>query len=145
MTGDPQADRAEIDAVVATFFAAFASGPDLDDRLDALRAAFLPQAVIVRTCGHEPLPYGIEDFLVPRRALLVGDVVQEFREWEVEGRTEVYGDIAQRWSSYAKTWLQDGERRTGWGTKSIQLVRAAPGWRISAVAWDDAREGLPRP
>jgi hypothetical protein len=145
VTRDPQADRADIDAVVATFFAAFACGPDLDARLDALRAAFLPRAVIVRTCGHEPLPYDVEAFLAPRRALLLGDVVQEFREWEVTGRTEVYGDVAQRWSSYAKTWLQDGEPRTGRGTKSIQLVRAAPGWRISAVAWDDAREGLPPP
>jgi hypothetical protein len=26
--------------------------------------------------------------------------------------------------------------------KSLQFVRTADGWRISAVAWDDEREGL---
>ena len=66
------ADRAEIDAVVATFFAAFTSGPDLDARLDALRAVLLPQALVVRTCGGEPLAYDVEAFLAPRRALLSG-------------------------------------------------------------------------
>jgi hypothetical protein len=138
-------DRAEIDAVVATFFAAFTSGPDLDARLDALRGVFLPQALVVRTCGSEALPYDVEAFLAPRRALLLGGAVQEFREWEVAGRTELYGDIAQRWCSYAKAWLEDGARRTGSGVKTIQLVRTTSGWRISAVAWDDAREGLPPP
>jgi GNAT superfamily N-acetyltransferase len=145
VTRDPLADRAEIDAVVATFFAAFGSGRDLDARLDALREVFLPQAVVVRTCGDEPLPYGVEGFLAPRRALLLGGGVQEFREWEVEGRTDLYGDIAQRWCTYAKAWRQDGARRSGSGVKTIQLVRTASGWRISAVAWDDAREGLPQP
>jgi len=26
--------------------------------------------------------------------------------------------------------------------KTLQLVRTAGGWRISAVAWDDERDGL---
>ena len=145
MKRDPAADHCDVDAVVATFFAAFSSGPDLDARMDALRVAFLPQAVIVRTCGFAPVAYNVEGFLAPRRALLLGDVVRDFREWETAGRTELYGDIAQRWCSYAKSWLQDGERRTGAGSKTIQLVRTAAGWRISAVAWDDAREDLAPP
>jgi hypothetical protein len=145
VTRDEAADRAEIDAVVATFFAAFTSGPDLDARLDALRAVFLPQALVVRTCGDEPLAYDVEAFLAPRRALLSGTTVTEFREWEVDGRTELYGDVAQRWSSYAKSWRQDGGTVTGAGRKTAQLVRTAAGWRISAVAWDDARDGLPLP
>jgi hypothetical protein len=41
--------------------------------------------------------------------------------------------------------VADGERRSGCGSKTVQLVRTAAGWRISAVAWDDAREGLPPP
>lgn len=138
-------DRTQVDAVVATFFAAFTSGPDLDARLDALRAVFLPGAVVVRTCGAEPLLYDVEQFLAPRRALLHGGALQGFREWEVEGRTELYGDVAHRWSSYAKEWEQDGEHRSGAGSKTVQLVRTGAGWRISAVAWDDARDGLPPP
>ena len=139
---DEAADRAAIATVVRTFFAAFTSGPDSHERLDALRAVFLPEAVIVRTCGGEPTAYDVDGFIAPRQALLSGGTLSDFREWELDGRTEVFGDVAQHFCSYAKSWTQDGQAFTGRGMKSIQLVRTAQGWRISAAAWDDERPGL---
>ena len=45
-------DQDQINEVVRTFFAAFRlSGPDVEARLDGLRALLLPEAVILRTCG----------------------------------------------------------------------------------------------
>ncbi|SHF72928.1 protein of unknown function [Jatrophihabitans endophyticus] len=143
---DAEADRAAVAALVRTFFAAFASGPDLDDRVAALRAAFLPGAIVVRTCGTEPVGYDVDAFLEPRRALLAGEIawqtVARFREWELTGRTDVFGDVAQHFCSYAKEWVEDGVRVTGRGMKTLQFVRTAAGWRISAGAWDDERPGL---
>ncbi|HEY2043105.1 MAG TPA: hypothetical protein VGH11_10555 [Jatrophihabitans sp.] len=136
------ADRAAIASVVATFFAAFTSGPDCTTRLDALRSVFLPGAVIVRTCGGGPAVYGVESFIAPRQALLSGGSLVDFREWEVSGRTEVFGDIAQHFCSYAKAGVQDGTPFTDRGMKTLQFVRTAAGWRISAAAWDDERDGL---
>ena len=34
---------------------------------------------------------------------------------------------------------------SGPGMKSIQLIRTVGGWRISAAAWDDERDGLTLP
>ncbi len=136
------ADRTTIEAIVATFFAAFATGPDLDARLAALRDLFLPEAVIVRTCGLDPAVYSVEAFIEPRRALLAGGSVVGFREWATDGRTEVFGDIAHWFGGYAKAWTQDGVQHTGGGMKSIQLVRMPVGWRVSAAAWDDERPGV---
>jgi hypothetical protein len=134
-----QADHAEIERIVATFFAAFTSGPDSADRLDALRAVFLPEAVIVRggAGGAAPAVYGVDSFIAPRQALLTGGTLAEFREWELDGHTEVFGDTAQHFGHYAKAGQQDGEPFTGRGTKSMQFLRTADGWRISAAAWDD--------
>jgi len=136
------ADRAAIAGLVRTFFAAFTSGPDSPARLDALRQAFLPQAVIVRTCGAEPAVYDVDGFIAPRQALLSGGSLVDFSEWEVSGRTEVFGDIAQHFCSYAKQGVQDGTPFTGRGRKTLQFVRMPAGWRISAAAWDDERDGL---
>jgi hypothetical protein len=47
-------DRAAIAAIVRAFFAAFVSGADCTARLGALGEAFLPEAVIIRTCGGTP-------------------------------------------------------------------------------------------
>jgi hypothetical protein len=139
------ADREAIAALVRAFFAAFASGPESPARLDALRAAFLPQATIVRTCGGEPAVYDVDGFIAPRQALLSGGRLVDFREWEVSGRTEMFGDIAQRFCGYAKAGVQDGVPFTGRGMKTLQFIRTLGGWRISAAAWDDERDGLAYP
>ena len=135
-------DVVEIEAVVRTFFAAFTSGPELSPRLDDLRSLFLPGAVIVRTCGTEPLLYSVEEFIAPRQALLSGGTLLDFREWHVAGRTDLFGDIAHWFGTYAKAWKQAGTPYSGRGMKSLQLVRTGEGWRISAAAWDDEREGV---
>jgi hypothetical protein len=136
------ADRKAIAGIVQTFFAAFTSGPDSAARLDALRAAFLPEAVIVRTCGGEPAVYGVDSFIAPRQALLSGGTLVDFSEWELHGRTEIFGDIAQHFCSYAKAGVQDGTAFTARGMKTLQFVRTSDGWQISAAAWDDERAGL---
>ena len=138
-TGTEAADRAAIAEVVRIFFAAFTTASDGGARLDRLRDVFLPGAVIVRTCGEEPLQYDVDGFIAPRAALLSGGTLHDFREWEVEGRTDLYGDVASHVCSYAKSWTQDGAPHAGRGWKSLQLVRTAAGWRISAAAWDDER------
>jgi hypothetical protein len=139
---DAHDDQEAIAAVVATFFEAFASGLGCDERLDALPDLFVPGAVVVRTCGGEPTGDDVPGFIEPRRALLTGGGLTEFREWQVEGRTTVFGDVAHHLCSYAKRGLMDGEQYAGRGAKSIQLARTGEGWRITAVAWDDEREGF---
>jgi hypothetical protein len=145
VTSDPTADREAIADVVRAFFAAFTSGPDCAAGLDALRALFLPGAVIVRTCGLEPAVYGVEEFIAPRAALLSGGTLVDFHEWALDGHTEVFGDIAHHFCGYAKAGVQEGAPFTGRGMKTMQLVRTTAGWRISAVAWDDEREGVALP
>ena len=134
--------ESEIDELVHIFFAAFASGPDVLDRLGALRDVLLPGAVIVKTCGA-PETYDVDGFLEPRAELLTSGRLTGFREWELAGRTDAFGDVAQRVCTYAKEGVLDGEPFTGRGFKTLQFVRRDGRWRISAVAWDDEREGLP--
>ncbi|MGO4597423.1 DUF4440 domain-containing protein [Terrabacter sp. 2RAF25] len=137
-----QSDLGEIQSVVDTFFAAFATGPDLAERMASLRGLFVPQALVTSTGGRAPAVMDIDAFIEPRRALLGNGTLSEFAEWPTEGRIDVFGDIAHWFGSYAKTWVQDGSVVEGRGMKSIQLVRTAAGWRISAAAWDDERPGV---
>jgi hypothetical protein len=142
-SADTAADRAAVEAVVARFFAAFVSGPDAAERAADLRSLLLPQALVARTDPADPADpagpttYDVEGFLAPRIALLASGTMTGFREWVTAGRTDLAGDLAQHWCTYAKSWHQDGVEVTGSGTKSIQLVRTSDGWRITAVAWTD--------
>jgi len=138
---EPDADRTAIAAIVQTFFAAFASGPECADRLAELRSLFLPEAVIVRG-GGEPAVYDVDSFIEPRLELLTGGALVDFSESELSGRTDVFGDIAAHFCSYAKSGVQDGTPFAARGMKTLQFVRTPDGWRISAAAWDDERPGL---
>jgi hypothetical protein len=40
----------------------------------------------------------VEGFIAPRAALLTGGRLTDFHEWETEGRTEIAGGLATRWS-----------------------------------------------
>ncbi|AKU17865.1 hypothetical protein [Luteipulveratus mongoliensis] len=142
MTPRPAADVAQIEQIVDTFFAAFVSGPESTARLDALRSLFIPEAVIVATCGQPPRVYDVDGFIAPRAELLTSGALEDFTEWKEAGRTDVFGDIAHWFGSYGKAGTHNGADAGGRGMKSMQLIRTPEGWRISAAAWDDEREGL---
>lgn len=141
-SGADDSDVAEILGLVRCFFAAFTTGDGVDERLDALRAAMLPQAVITRTCGQSPAVYSVESFIAPRRALLIDGSLAEFSEHATQGGVDVFGDIAHWFGRYIKDGLFHGQPYRGAGMKSMQFVRTNDGWRISAAAWDDERPGL---
>lgn len=134
-----QRDHADIQAAIGCFFDAFTSGPGVDARLTDLRAVLLPEARIVRTCGLPPVSYDVDSFIEPRRAMLTDGTLTDFHEEPLEGRLDVFGDIAQWFGRYTKQGLLNGQPYSGGGAKSIQLVRTEAGWRISAVVWDDDR------
>jgi hypothetical protein len=136
------ADRTAISDIVRAFLAAFVSGPSAPARLSRLESLFVPEAVIVRTCGGEPAVYGVDSFIAPRRALLTSGALVDFREWELRGRIEIFGDMALYFGSYAKAGVQDGTPFSARGMKSLHLVRTSSGWRISAAVWDDERDGV---
>jgi hypothetical protein len=138
-------DTAAIEEIVQQFFRAFASGPDVTARLEALPDLFLPGAVIVRTCGDEPVLYDVGAFITPRAALLTGGSLTDFAEWQLVGHTLVFGDLAHHVCTYAKSGNRDGVPFTAKGLKTMQLVRTSSGWRISAAAWDDERPGVTVP
>lgn len=100
-------------------------------RLADLRALSRPEAVIVKTCGGEITPCDVEGFIAPRQALLMSGELEDFREWQLQGRTQVFGDIAHHFCIYAKPWREGGRPVTGQGMKTIQMVRTTRGWRIS--------------
>jgi RimJ/RimL family protein N-acetyltransferase len=135
-------DLEEIRELVRCFFAAFTSGAEVDSGLDALRASLVPEAIVVSTGGQGATVYDVESFIAPRRALLTDGSLVDFSESAVSGRIDLFGDIAHWFGRYTKAGLLHGATYAGAGMKSIQFVRTADGWRISAAAWDDERDGL---
>ncbi|MFE7710085.1 DUF4440 domain-containing protein [Streptomyces sp. NPDC057486] len=128
--------KTEIDALTAEFFGAFDNRGGKAADVDRIRRLVLPSGVIVTTAPKFTV-YTVDEFIEPRRRLLSDGRLVEFSEWETSERTEVAGDIASRFGEYRKSGVLDGEPFEGVGTKTIQFVRTADGWRITAFAWHD--------
>lgn len=131
------ADRRAIDALAAAFFAVFSNADGRRVDLSPLHALCLPQALVVKAVGSHAEAYDLAAFIAPREALLNDGRLQGFSERELEARTDLFGNIAQRWCRYRKTGVLDDVSFEVEGCKSLQCVRTPQGWRIAAVAWDD--------
>lgn len=129
-------DKHAIDELTATFFRAFDNREGPPD-VDALYRLFAPGAIVVKNVGGTPEVYDVQGFVEPRRAILSDGTMTDFSEEEVSERTDIFGNIAQRFSRYKKSGKARGERFAGAGAKSIQFVRTPEGWRIASLVWDD--------
>lgn len=129
--------RAALDDVTRRFFAAFTNRAGARPAVDDLYRLFLPQAVITKRSGAVCEIYSVAQFVEPRRQLLTGGTLVDFHEEEVTAHTEVFGGIAQRWCTYRKAGVLNGQPFAGRGTKTIQFIQLDGTWRISALAWED--------
>jgi RimJ/RimL family protein N-acetyltransferase len=137
---DVTSDEDLIDALSAAFFDAFGNVDGRKVDLGTLTSSFLPGAVVV-SHGEPVKVESLAEFLSPRQELLTSGELIDFKEWETSGTTLVFGNVAQRLVHYAKSGVRHGAPFSGSGTKTMQLVRTAEGWRISAIAWSDDSAG----
>lgn len=129
-------DEEQIKALTAAFLDAFTNTDGRTVDLAALESSFVPGAIIVSNADPVRVE-SLQEFLTPRQQLLKEGELTDFSEWETSGTTLVHGNVAQRLVRYAKSGVLRGDAFTGSGTKSVQLIRTAAGWRITGITWSD--------
>jgi ribosomal-protein-serine acetyltransferase len=130
-------DRRAIDELTGAFFGAFTNIGGVAPNLDVLYELLLPEAIIIKNINAMPVIYNLKGFVEPRRALLTDGSLADFSEEETSERTDIFGNIAQRFSCYKKSWTAQETTFSGSGTNSFQFVRTLAGWKIASVIWDD--------
>jgi hypothetical protein len=103
---------------------------------------FIPAARLIRNSGTSPEISTIDEFVRDRQAAFDAGELTTFHETELSERTEIFGNIAHRFSPYAKRGMTNRGPIDARGVISTQFVRTPDGWRISSMAWDDERSGL---
>lgn len=139
------ADSEAIDVLAARMYAAFDNRDGRTPDLDGLREVFLPQCTICKAIPGQEQVQSLDGFIEQRRPLLTQGRLVDFAEWETDSRTWICGNVAGRESLYEKSGILDGTPFRTRGAKQMQFVRLDGRWWISALAWDDAREGYEPP
>ncbi|MBL8351382.1 MAG: hypothetical protein JNL87_13860 [Burkholderiaceae bacterium] len=81
-------------------------------------------------------------FIAPRNENVRVGELTDFHESELSGTTEMFGNVAHRFSAYTKSETLKGSRFSARGMISTQFIHTPRGWTVSSMAWDDERPGL---
>jgi len=135
----------ELDRLSAEFFRAVSFEPGEAPPYDSIHALFIEAGLLIKNSGTTPEISGIREFIEPRRALVRSGELTRFRETELSATTEIFGNVAHRFSTYAKDGTMKGVAFEARGMISTQFVKTPSGWKMSAMAWDDERPGLSLP
>ena len=120
---------------------AFRNPPQWRRSYQDIYALFIDSGLLIKNSGAVPELGGVRQFIEPRQATVDSGALTRFRELELSETTEIFGNVAHRFSAYAKSGTLNGVSFEGRGMISIQFILTNAGWRISAMAWDDERPG----
>ncbi len=131
-----------IDDLVSAFFDLFSVKEGCKADLSNIYQLFIPEGLIIKNVSSTPEIYNLQQFIEPREKMFNEGVLVDFKEEELWERTEIFGNIAHRFSLYRKSGVMSGTAFEARGMKTIQFIKTPKGWRMSSLAWDDEREGL---
>jgi hypothetical protein len=146
--GDPvirESDAAAIDELMGRFLRAVSFEHGRQPSYGDLPDLFVPSARLIRNSGASPEISTVDEFVRARQEAVDTGALTSFEEFELSETTEMFGNVAHRFSPYGKRGVTDRGPFDVRGAISTQFIRTAGGWRISSMAWDDERPGLELP
>lgn len=137
-------DDAAIKKAVDDAYAAISFKSGEQPRYDSIQYYFIPQAQLINYISDTAQILSISDFVKAFRNYVESTKITSFNEQEIYGRTDQFGNIAQRISTY-KTYVNNNDIVKERGVNSFQLIKTLKGWKVSSIIWDVEKASLPIP
>jgi hypothetical protein len=138
-------DCKQLDELMGRFLRAVSFEPGERPPYDELRGLFIDGAKLIKNSAATPEISTVPEFIAPRQRSVDRGELTAFEEVELDAITEIFGNVAHRFSTYAKRGTLNGAPLDARGAISTQFVRTPDGWRMSSMAWDDERPGVELP
>jgi hypothetical protein len=137
--------KAELDRLTNEFFRAVSFEPGAIPPFENIHGLFIEVGLLIKNTASTPEISTVSQFIEPRLASVRSGELTRFNEAELTETTEIFGNVAHRFNSYAKSGTMKGVPFTARGMISTQFILTPAGWKISSMAWDDERPGLSIP
>lgn len=134
--------KAQLGRLAADFFRAVSFEPGGAPSYGSIPALFIDRGLLIKNVGSVPEISSVQEFIGSREAQVRSGALTRFHEAELSESTEIFGNVAHRFSSYAKSGTSGGTPFAVRGMVTTQFVNTPAGWKMSAMAWDDERPGL---
>ncbi|KQC15770.1 MAG: hypothetical protein WCY97_06655 [Methanothrix sp.] len=107
--------------------------------LARLKSLFIKEGILINN-NDDPLIFTIYQFVEAIEEQLSAGSLRSFSEREVAERTDIFGKVAHRFSTYEARFDPDDPEPLTVGINSIQLVKVDGSWRVSSIVWNDESE-----
>jgi hypothetical protein len=134
--------KAELAHLTSAFFSAVSFEPGGVPAYEDIRALFIERGLLIKNVGPIPEILSVREFIQSRATLFRAGTLTRFHESELSESTVVFGNVAHRFSAYAKSGTSGGTPFEARGMVTTQFINTPGGWRMSSMAWDDERPGL---
>jgi len=138
----PEETLSELAELTNRFFRAVSFEEGAAPSYANIHTLFIEQGLLVKNSGPRPEICNLQQFIDPRQASVQAGKLTSFHEAEISHKTELFGNVAHRFSTYVKSGTLNEVRFEARGMISTQFVRTPDGWRVSSMVWDDERQGL---
>lgn len=129
----------ELNQLTTRFFSLFTNTEGKISNVEEIENIFIANGIIISNTYGVPEIYDLNKFITPRKKMLSDGTLTDFRESEISHKTEIYGNVAQRFSFYEKSGKLNGVYFESRGMKTIQFIKVGLNWKMSSVAWSDEK------
>src|SRR3982750_1771607 len=95
--------KSEFDRLTDEFFRAVSFEAGGFPRYEDIHGLFIENGLLIRNVGTRPEISNVHQFIESRHATVSAGDLTRFREVELSETTEDFGNVAHRFSAYAKT------------------------------------------
>jgi len=137
-------DDAAIKKAVDDAYTALSFKKGEQPRLNEIKNYFIPEAQMINFRTDTAQITSLTGIINLYKQFVSENHIQLFYEEELYGKTEQFGKIAQRISTY-KTYLNTMDTIAERGVNSFQLIETPAGWKVSSIIWDVEKPALKVP
>ncbi len=105
--------------------------------LDTLKSLFISESKLIHHYLDEPVIMSIDEFIKRYTENINNGSITEFNEQEIFEKTDLFGNIAQRFSVYEAKISKGAESSLSKGINSIQFIKIGYDWKVLSILWMD--------
>lgn len=137
---DAASDMQRIEAATKALYASICFEAGGEPPVERLRELFMPEGRLIDNNGDEPVVMSVDEFIAAYAQQRAAGHVTAFYEGELSARTELFGKIAHRFSTYEAKFDPAAAEPFSVGINSIQFIKVDHRWRITCMVWNDQTE-----
>ncbi len=138
-------DREAIDALTRKLYDTICFREGTAPNIESLRGIFIAKGQMINTDPEIPVIMTVDDFIEAFNEARTTGGLTSFDEKEISHKTEMFGRIAHRFSTYEARFDPESAEPVAVGINSIQFVKTEEDWKVAAMCWYDQTEQIKIP